>query len=151
MWKLELEDAYFRILDSKRQIAGYFDPDYGEIYPKENEYEIIEKMHQNHDKVSGGFIMVAMVKFGIFDSDFQTDILGLEAQFATVKDRIEKWKNFISEIRNQTHFIRISHTDNDMLSITFPIKFSKPTPLEKKELLIEIHPILDLMQQKGLL
>jgi len=43
MWKLELEENYFRIFDSKKQIAGYFDPDYGEIFPKEKDQEIIEK------------------------------------------------------------------------------------------------------------
>ena len=29
MWKLELEEDYFRIYDSKKMIAGYFDPDFG--------------------------------------------------------------------------------------------------------------------------
>jgi len=151
MWKLDLEEDYFRIYDSKKQIAGYFDPDYGKIFPEEKQYEIISQMHKNHDKISGGFIMVPMAKFGIFDSDYQSDVYVLEKQIDSVKKRISTWKDFISKTKNQHHFIRISHTDQDMLSITFPIKFSKNTRLDKNEILSEIEPILNLMQEQGLL
>jgi len=151
MWKLELEENYFRIFDSKKQIAGYFDPDYGEIFPKEREQEIIEKMLKNHDKIIGGFVMFPMVKFGIFDSDYDSDIFTLESQIDSIKERIANWKNFITDKANQMHSIRISHTDQDMLSITFPIKFSQPTPLDKKEIYTELVPILNQLQQQDLL
>jgi len=150
MWKLEEENYYFKIYDSARQIAAYFDPDYGDIYPQEKELEVIERMHKDNEKISGGFLMVPMLKFGIFDIDFESDLTGLEKQLEAVNQRIARWKNFISEINNHAHFIRISHTDQDMLSITFPIKFSKPTSLEKKDLLEEIEPMLDLMHIQGL-
>lgn len=151
MWKLDLEDDYFRIYDSKKQIAGYFDPDYGKIFPKEKEQEIIESMLKNHDKIDGGFIMFPMLKFGIFDSDYNSDIFSLEQQINSVKERIDIWKNFISDKARQMHSIRISHTDQDMLSITFPIKFLKPVRLDKKEIYDEIEPILNQLQQQGLL
>ena len=64
LWKLELEEEFFRIYDSKKLIAGYFDPDYGDIYPKDNSEEIISSMLKNHDKILGGMIMVPLVKFG---------------------------------------------------------------------------------------
>ena len=151
MWKLELEEDYFRIFDSKKQIAGYFDPDYGKIYPSNREEEIIDSMLKNHDKIEGGYLMVPMVKFGIFDSDFESDISRLEEQINQVQQRIQKWKEFVSDTKNNLHFIRISHTDQDMLSITFPLKFSKPTPLDKKIILPELIPILDQLQRLGLL
>ncbi len=151
MWKLELEEDYFRIYDSKKQIAGYFDPDYGEIFPKEKQTEIIENMLKNHDKISGGFLMVPMVKFGIFDSEYESDITNLESQLVNANQRISQWKHFLSKSNNLTHWIRISHTDQDMLSITFPIKFSNPKPLGKKEIIVEIEPILNQMQKQGLL
>lgn len=69
LWKLDLDEEYFRIYDSKKMIAGYFDPDYGEIFPKNKSDEIISQMLKNHDKIPGGFIMVPMVKFGLFDTD----------------------------------------------------------------------------------
>jgi len=95
MWKLDLEDVYYRIYDSKRQIAGYFDPDYGELFPKENELEIIERMHKNHDKVQGGFLMVPMIKFEIFDRDYDSNIEGLSNQLQAVNGKIAIWKEFI--------------------------------------------------------
>ncbi|HXV66066.1 MAG TPA: hypothetical protein VD731_02400 [Nitrosopumilaceae archaeon] len=151
MWKLEREEDYFRIYDSKKDIAGYFDPDYGELFPKEKETEIIQQMHKNQDKISGGFFMVPMVKFGIFNNDDEIDIDSLDKQIGEVQQRISVWKNFLLETKNRFHGIRESHTDQDMLSISFPIKFDVPTALEKNLLLQKLEPTLDLLQKQGLL
>jgi len=151
LWKLDLDDEYFRILDSKKLVAGYFDPDYGVIYPKENSVEIISQMLKNHDKISGGLMMIPLVKFGLFDSDLDIDIDELDTQVNRVGEHLKKWKDFITKTNNTVHSIRISHTDQDMLTITFPIKFSEPTPLDKNEIIKEISPILDLLQKLNLL
>lgn len=151
LWKLDLDEEYFKIYDSNKLIAGYFDPDYGDIHPKENSEEIILRMIKNHDKIPGGFVMVPMVKFGLFDSDLETDIDTVENQVSLALDRLKRWKEFLSKNQLEIHFIRISHTDQDMLTITFPVKFSKLTPLDKKEMIKEISPTLDLLQQLDLL
>ena len=151
MWKLEREEDYFRIYDSKKDIAGYFDPDYGDLFPKEKEHEIIQQMHKNQDKIAGGFLMVPMVKFEIFDKDIEIDIDVLEKQITLVEQRLSKWKTFLLKTENESHVIRVSHTDKDMLSITFPIKFDLSTSLEKNLLLKKLEPTLDLLQKQGLL
>ena len=151
MWKLDLDDEYFRIFDSNKLVAGYFDPDYGDIFPKENSVEIVSQMLKNHDKIPGGLIMIPLVKFGLFDSDLDIDIDELENHVNHVGEHLKKWKDFITKTNNTIHSIRISHTDHDMLTITFPIKFSEPTPLDKPEILKEISPILDLLQKLNLL
>ncbi len=151
MWKLDLDDEYFRIFDSNKLVAGYFDPDYGDIFPKENSVEIVSQMLKNHDKISGGLIMIPLVKFGLFDSDLDIDIDELENHVNRVGEHLKKWKDFITKTNNTIHSIRISHTDHDMLTITFPIKFSEPTPLDKTEILKEISPTLDLLQKLNLL
>ena len=151
MWKIEREEDYFRIFDSKKDIAGYFDPDYGEIFPKEKEQEIIDQMHKNKDKIPGGFLMVPMVKFGIFDNDNEMSIDVLENQISSVEKRLSQWRNFIEATQNQLHGIRVSHTDQDMLSITFPIKFDIPCQLEKNALLVKLESILNPLQKQGLL
>ncbi len=150
LWKLDLDEGYFRIYDSKKLIAGYFDPDYGEIHPKENSEEIILSMLKNHDKILGGVIMVPLVKFGLFDTDLDTSLSKVEQNVNRVTEHLQKWKNFLSQTNRHVHSIRISHTDQDMLTITFKIKFSKPTPLEKTKLIDEIFPTLDLLQKSGL-
>jgi hypothetical protein len=151
LWKLDLDEEYFRIFDSNKLIAGYFDPDYGDLYPKENSEEIISQMLKNHDKITGGFIMVPMVKFGLFDTDLETNLDTVETQVNSVLDRLSRWRKFLSKTHLKTHYVRISHTDQDMLTITFPFKFSKPTPLDKKEMVVEIAPTLDLLQKLNLL
>lgn len=150
MWKLELDEEYFRIYDSKKLIAGYFDPDYGDVYPKENSEEIVSSMLKNHDKILGGIIMVPLVKFGLFDTDLDTSISNVEENVMRVTKRLQEWKIFLSQTNRDAHSIRISHTDQDMLTITFTVKFSKPTPLEKIKLMEEIFPTLYLLQKSGL-
>jgi len=151
MWKIERDEEYFRIFDSKKDIVGYFDPDYGELFPKEKELELIDQMHKNHDKIPGGFLMVPMAKFRIFDNDKEIKIEELELKLDAVQQRISLWKNFLLENKNEFHSIRVSHTDQDMLSITFPIKFDISVPLEKKALLEKLESTLDLLQKQGFL
>jgi hypothetical protein len=90
LWKLDLDDEYFRIFDSGKLIAGYFDPDYGDIFPKENSAEIISQMLKNHDKISGGLVMIPLVKFGLFDSDLDIDIDELENHVNRVGEHLKK-------------------------------------------------------------
>lgn len=151
MWKLDLDEEFFRIYDSKRLIAGYFDPDYGEIFPKDNAEQIISSMQKNHDPILGGMLMVPLVKFRLFDTDLDTILSNVQENVSRVSKHLEKWLNFTSDTQIKFHSVRISHTDQDMLTITFPIIFSKPTPLEKNQLMNEIFPTLDLLQKSDLL
>lgn len=151
MWKLESDEEYFRIYDSKKMIAGYFDPDYGDIFPKENSEQIISSMQKNHDPISGGLMMIPLVKFRLFDTDLNTILSNVQENVSRVSEHLQKWENFLSETNHHSHSIRISHTDQDMLTITFPIKFPKPVPLEKNQLLAELNSILDLLQKSDLL
>ena len=108
-------------------------------------------MLKNHDKILGGVIMVPLVKFGLFDTDLDTTLTKVEEQVIRVNEHLQKWKFFLSETNRKVHSIRISHTDQDMLTIAFQIKFSKPTPLEKISLCEELFPTLDLLQKSNLL
>ncbi len=150
MWKLDLDSDFFRILDKDRKIAGYFWPDYGQIVPENKYDEVVEKMHKNHDPIPGGFVTVPMVKFGIFDKNEEMDVLFLSSRLEDVNARLDAWKEFLLEKQMQ-HSIQMSHTDNDMLSLTFPIKFAQSIALDKEKLLGVLSPTLDLLSQKGLL
>lgn len=151
LWKLELDEEYFRIYDSKKMITGYFDPDYGDIYPKENSEQIISSMLKNHDKISRGMMMVPLVKFGLFDRDLDTSISNVMENVSRVGEHLQKWNSVLSEINCKLHSVGISHTDQDMLTVTFPVLFSQPTSLKKEELIKELSPTLDLLQKRGLL
>ncbi|WP_042687103.1 hypothetical protein [Candidatus Nitrosotenuis chungbukensis] len=150
MWKLDREDDFFRIFDKNHNIAGYFVPDYGNIFPEDKADEVIEQMHKNRDKVPGGYLTVPMVKFGIFGSEEDMDVMYVESHLSDALLRLEAWKEFL--LQNQMHHaIRLSHTDQDMLSLTFPVKFTDPVSLEKTAILGTLEPTLDLLHEKGLL
>jgi len=149
-WKLEREESYFKIYDKNKNIAGYFDPAYGDIFPEHKISEIIEEMHKKHEKILGGFLMVPMIKFEVFN-DQEIGLDYLQRRIDDVKDRISKWKDFILKQKSSDHKIRVSHTDTDMLSITFPIHFNTPVSLEKKLLLAELEISLNSLHEKGLL
>jgi hypothetical protein len=151
LWKLESDEDFFRIYDSKKLIAGYFDPDYGDVFSKKNSEEIVLSMQKNHDPVLGGMMMIPMVKFRLFDTDLNTSLLNVEQNVTRVSEHLKKWKIFLSELNYPVHSVRISHTDQDMLTITFQMKFSKPTPLKKEELVKEISTTMDLLQKSDLL
>ena len=150
-WKLEFEEGYFRIFDSKKLVAGYFDPDYGDLSAVKNPEDIIMSKIKNHDKVLGGMIMIPLVKFKLFDTDLNTTLSEVKQNISRVSYHLQKWDAFLFEINNTSHFIGISHTDQDMLTVTFPVIFSKPTILEKSDLLEEIYPVLNLLQKSELL
>ena len=150
-WKLEFEDGYFRLFDPKKLVAGYFDPDYGDLSKVKNPEDAILLKIKNHDTVLGGMIMIPLVKFKLFDTDLNTRLPELKQNLSRVSNHLEKWGKFLSEINNISHFIGISHTDQDMLTMTFPVTFSKPTILEKSNLLEEIYPILNLLEKAELL
>jgi len=150
-WKLEFEDGYFRIFDSKKLVAGYFDPSYGDLSKVKNPENVILSKIKNRDTVLGGMIMIPLVKFKLFDTDLNSSLSEVKQNVSRVSNHLEKWDTFFSKINNTSHFIGISHTDQDMLTVTFPITFSKPTSLEKSNLLEEIFPVLTLLQQSELL
>jgi hypothetical protein len=75
----------------------------------------------------------------------------LQRRIDDVRERITKWKNFIVNQKSSDHKIQVSHTDADMLSITFPIHFNAPVSLEKKLLLAELEITLNSLHAKGLL
>ena len=131
-------------------IAGYFWPDYGQILPEDKYDEIVQLMHKNHDSIPGGFLTIPMIKFGIFDNNQEMDVLQLSSKVGDASVRVDVWKEFLLE-QHMQHSIQISHTDNDMLSLSFPVKFSIPVSLDKKKILEALLPTLELLSQKGLL
>ena len=151
MWTIEQEDAYFKIYDSRKMLAGYFAPEYGDIQPEDKAEQVIQEMLKNHDPVKGGYLMLPLVKFNIFEDGKEMNLAYLEQQLQEVYTRIMAWKNLVTEKGIEHHKILISHTDHDMLSITLGIIFPSPVPLEKKEILGNLGGILDFANQKGLL
>ena len=151
MWKLELEDSYFKIYDDRKTIVGYFAPEYGEIYPEDRADQVIQEMLKRHDKIKGGYMMLPLVKFGIFEEGKEMNLGYIQKQLVEANNRLASWKNLMAKIAIMHHKVLVSHTDHDMLSITLGIIFASPVSLEKNDLQNELGQILDLGHQMGLL
>ncbi len=151
MWKLDLEDNFYKIYDSHKDIAGYFDPDYGKIHSSGGDDDLaqIQLMHDRADKIAGGFLTLPMVKFRVFDEQ-SVGIGDLADRVEQARLRIAHWTRYL-EGSPHTHSITVSHTDPDMLSITLGIRFDGHVPLDKKLLGARLQPVLDDLHSLGLL
>ena len=67
-WKAEYEDTLYKVYDWDGNLAGYFFPQYGDLFPKEQEDEIIEEMNKGHSQVSEATLLLPMVKLGLLDN-----------------------------------------------------------------------------------
>jgi len=151
MWTIDQEETYFKIYDDRKTLAGYFAPEYGDIQPEDKADQVIQEMLKNHDPIKGGYMMLPLAKFGIFEEGKEMSLDYVEQQLHDIYNRILTWKNLMTEKEIEHHKILVSHTDHDMLSITLGIIFTSPVPLEKKEILSNLSGILDFANQKGLL
>ncbi len=151
MWKLERDVDHFKIYDERKLLVGYFGPEYGQIKPEEKASEIIEEMHKRQDKIPGGYLLLPLVKFGIFEDGSEMDIDYVIQKLNEVGASLFAWRELMQQNSLGRHKIIVSHTDHDMLSITLHLGFSSPVPLEKSALEQEIGKLLDMVHQKGLL
>ncbi len=150
-WKIDQEEYYYKIYDSQNELAGYFQPDYGKIYPAEKEDEIIQEMINRQDNIYGGMLYVPMLKLDLVSEeghDLEHVMQNLDAALA----RARRWKERISEIPTIIFArVRKSHTDPDMLSVLLGIKLIDPVKLNKDYILNALQPILDHLHEKELL
>lgn len=151
-WKLEEEEYHYKIYDSSNELAGYFQPDYGKIYPPEKEDEIIQEMLKLHDNVYGGILYVPLLKLNLINENGDYDLEHVMQNLGASLIRARRWKDCIREIP-QIIFARArkSHSDPDMLSVLLGIKFDGPVTLSKDDILNTLQPILDSFHEKELL
>ncbi|MEE8133401.1 MAG: hypothetical protein V3T40_07495 [Nitrososphaerales archaeon] len=151
-WNLDQEEYYYKVYDAQNQLAGYFQPDYGVIQPREKQDEIIEGMIKRQDHVYGGMLYVPLLKLNLLDEQYDYDLDHVIANLNASIDRTEKWKECINGIP-PVIFARVSksHDDPDMLSVMLGIKFGVPVKLNKGALLDALRPILDNFHDKELL
>lgn len=152
-WKAEYEDSLYKIYDSNGDLAGYFFPHYGDIEPKENEDEIIEELNKTQAQVSEATLLLPMVKLGVFDREQGMDIEFVLASLEANSARVDTWKKWLdSNSKSFQIFAANVHTareDRNMLSIALGI--ARTITLGEKQVAAELIPLLDRLQQDGLL
>jgi hypothetical protein len=153
-WDIEQEEYYYKVYDDNGSIIAYFQPEYGQIEPREREYEIIERMLRDGEVVYSALLYMPMVKFGIdTDKDYNLDYI-LES-INNALDSIKRWKEFIDRNRDKLSimdiYIRRAHTDYDMLALLVTLRFKDGLRLRKKDILATVSIFLDAVVDSHLL
>lgn len=151
MWKLDQEEYYFRVFDSRRQVAAYFDPDYGGALPADGQDEAVEAMWKRREPILGGYLMVGLAKLGVYGADEPVALGDFDASLGAARGRVRAWTEALSAERVSAAYVGVSHTDQDMLTVSFPVAFPGPVPLCEKDVAAALSPILDRLQRLSLL
>ncbi|GIU72497.1 MAG: hypothetical protein KatS3mg003_1976 [Candidatus Nitrosocaldaceae archaeon] len=138
---VEQEDVHFKIFDDNNYLLAYFQPDYGNIYPKEREEEIIQNMIKNKEEITEGLLYLPMLKFNIGEEEYDIEVIKQLLELALAK--LNGWINTLREIEEIKN-VRVvkSHTDPDMLALLLDIKFKESVRLNSREMNEMIFNIL---------
>lgn len=151
MWKLEQEEYYFRVFDQRRQVAAYFDPDYGPAVPADAQDEAVEAMWKRREPILGGYLMVGLAKLGVYGVDGPIALRDIYASLGAARRRVREWSDALSAEGGPPASVGVSHTDQDMLTVSFPVSFGRPVPLAERDVAAALSPILDRLQRQSLL
>lgn len=156
-WIIEYDETIYKIYDRNKDLAGYFFPDYGSRFDEnssQDEETIIETLNKEHNEVSGGEVLVPLVKLDLLDiEDKHVDLDFAYGQLEADLHRLDAWKEWMrcnSEKFNIVgNGIHTSREDRNMLSIALGL--NSHFVLSEKEISLLLKPILDSLNQSGLL
>lgn len=151
MWKVEQEEYYLRVLDSRRQVAAYFDPDYGAAAPVDAQDEAVEALWKRREPILGGYLMVGLAKLGVYGAEDPVSLGDIYASLGAARRRMRAWHDALSAEGGPPAHVGVSHTDQDMLTVSFPVSFGRPVPLAERDVAAALSPILDRLQRQSLL
>jgi hypothetical protein len=161
-WKIEYDETIYKIYDRNNDLAGYFFPNYGFMSDqksnsdsgKEVEETIIDAMNEEHKEVSGGEILVPLVKLDLLDiEDEHVDLDSAYLRMEADLQRMDAWKSWMRSNLETYNIIGngiyTSREDRNMLSIA--LHLNSQFVLHEKDIGLKLKPILDSLSKCGLL
>lgn len=161
-WKIEYDETIFKIYDRNNDLAGYFFPNYGFMSDQKSnsdngeevEETIIDAMNKEHKEVSGGEILVPLVKLDLLDiEDEHVDLDSAYLRMEADLQRMDAWKSWMRSNLDRYNIIGngiyTSREDRNMLSIA--LHLNSQFVLHEKEVGLKLKPILDSLSECGLL
>ncbi|MGA6991499.1 MAG: hypothetical protein WBX81_13845 [Nitrososphaeraceae archaeon] len=161
-WKIEYEETIFKIYDRNNDLAGYFFPNYGFMSDQKSnsdngeevEETIIDAMNKEHKEVSGGEILVPLVKLDLLDiEDEHVDLDSAYLRMEADLQRMDAWKSWMRSNLDRYNIIGngiyTSREDRNMLSIA--LHLNSQFVLHEKDIGLKLKPILDSVSECGLL
>ena len=161
-WKIEYDETIYKIYDRSNDLAGYFFPNYGFMSDQKSkndngeevEETIIDAMNKEHKEVSGGEILVPLVKLDLLDiEDEHVDLDSAYLRMEADLQRMDTWKSWMRSNLDRYNIIGngiyTSREDRNMLSIA--LHLNSQFVLHEKEVGLKLKPILDSLSECGLL
>jgi hypothetical protein len=156
-WNIEYDETVYKIYDRNNALAGYFFPDYGFKYnenSREDEETIIETLNKEHKEVSGGEVLLPLVKLQLLDiEDKHVDLDYAYDQLEADLHRLDAWKEWMEcnseKFKIVGNGVYTSREDRNMLSIALGL--NSPFILNEKQIGLSLKPLLDSLDRSGLL
>ena len=161
-WKIEYDETIYKIYDRNNDLAGYFFPNYGFMSDQKSnsdngeevEETIIDAMNKEHKEVSGGEILVPLVKLDLLDiEDEHVDLDSAYLRMEADLQRMDAWKSWMRSNLDRYNIIGngiyTSREDRNMLSIA--LHLNSQFVLHEKDIGLKLKPILDSLSECGLL
>ena len=161
-WKIEYDETVYKIYDRNNDLAGYFFPNYGIVTDQDSDSEIsetdeetiIDTMNQEHKEVSGGEVLVPLVKLDLLD--IEDEHVDLDSAYARMEEdlkRMDSWKTWMKSNSNiysiTGNGIYTSREDRNMLSIALQLNIR--FVLLERDIGLKLKPMLDSLSEWGLL
>jgi hypothetical protein len=161
-WKADYENSLYKIYDWDKKLAGYFFPKYTVESDEPNEGkddndipddEFTEKLNKSKASVSGGNLLVPMLKLNLLDMQDGIDLDYTIESLETNLERTKLWKRWIAD--NHLEFcivgsgVYTAREDRNMLSIVLGI--DSDLILGEVEVATKLAPLLDNLHEAGLL
>ena len=162
-WEAEYVNSLYKIYDWDKKLAGYFFPKYpgdteeshgmGGVDEGDIRDEFIEKLNKSKASVSGGNLLVPMLKLNLLDIQEGIDLdYTIESIEANLR-RTKLWKQWIADNHRQFSIIGTgvytAREDRNMLSIVLGL--NSDLILGEVEVVTILAPLLDNLHEAGLL
>jgi hypothetical protein len=155
-WKVDYENSLYKIYDWDKKLAGYFFPRYGSVEQGETgevNDEHTDELNKSKAKVSGGNLLVPMLKLNLLDVQRGIDLDYTIGSLETNLERTKLWKRWIAENHRELNIvgsgIYTAREDRNMLSIVLSI--GSDFILGEIGVITKLAPLLDNLHESGLL
>lgn len=155
-WNVDYENSLYKIYDWDKKLAGYFFPRYGSVESGETgevNDEHADELNKSKAKVSGGNLLVPMLKLNLLDVQGGIDLDYTIESLETSLERTKLWNRWIAENHRELNIvgsgIYTAREDRNMLSIVLSI--GSDFTLGEIEVITKLAPLLDNLHESGLL
>jgi hypothetical protein len=153
---VDYENSLYKIYDWDKKLAGYFFPRYGSVESGETgevNDEHADELNKSKAKVSGGNLLVPMLKLNLLDVQGGIDLDYTIESLETNLERTKLWNRWIAENHRELNIvgsgIYTAREDRNMLSIVLSI--GSDFTLGEIEVITKLAPLLDNLHESGLL